>query len=167
MRFALSLASVLVLGSAAFAEEANPPPAPAPATTAAPAPTKKVGLRVVRVLDDTHQALMFDKAKGTHVLVDIGKQIDGFTVTDIDEDTVTLTAEGGQQIVLAGPDPSWRGHGEHRAAKPKAAAVKTAAATPEDPYASARHDRARRGVVGVNVEMRRLLLGEESREVRE
>jgi len=137
MRFALSLASVLVLGSAAFAEEATPPPAPAPATTAAPAPTKKVGLRVVRVLDDTHQALMFDKAKGTHVLVDIGKQIDGFTVTDIDEDTVTLTAEGGQQIVLAGPDPSWRGHGEHRAAKAKAAAVKTAAATPEDPYASA------------------------------
>jgi len=138
MRFALSLASVLVLGSAAFAEEASPPPAPAPATTPAPPAAKKTGLRVVRVLDDTHQALMFDKAKGTHVLVDIGKQIDGFTVTDIDEDSVTLTAEGGQQIVLAGPDPSWRGHGEHRKAPPamKDAAVKTAAATPEDPYAS-------------------------------
>jgi hypothetical protein len=140
MRFALSLASVLVLGSAAFAEEAAPPPAPAPATTpaAAPAaqPAKKLPLRVVRVLEDTQQALMFDKAKGTHVLVEVGKQIDGFTVTDIDEDSVTLTAEGGQQIVLAGPDPSWRGNGRHGAGKPKAA-TKTASAAPEDPYASA------------------------------
>ena len=86
MRFALSLASVLVLGSAAFAEEpAPPPPAPAPAPAAAPA-AKKLPLRVVRVLDDKQQALLFDKAKSTHVLVEVGKQIDGFTVTDIDED---------------------------------------------------------------------------------
>lgn len=136
MRFALSLASVLVLGSAAFADEATPPPAPAPAATPAAAPAaKKLPLRVVRVLQDTQQALMFDKAKGTHVLVDIGKQIDGFTVTDIDEDSVTLTAEGGQQIVLAGPDPSWRGNGRHGAQKP--AVAKTASADPEDPYAAA------------------------------
>jgi len=136
MRFALSLASVLVLGSAAFAEEAAPPPAPAAAATPAAAPAaKKLPLRVVRVLEDTQQALMFDKAKGTHVLVEVGKQIDGFTVTDIDEDSVTLTAEGGQQIVLAGPDPSWRGNGRHAQQKAKAVAVKTAA--PEDPYAAA------------------------------
>jgi len=95
MRFALSLASVLVLGSAAFAEEAAPPPAaPAPAPAVAPA-AKKLPLRVVRVLEDTQQALLFDKTKSTHVLVEVGKQIDGFTVTDIDEDSVTLTAEGG------------------------------------------------------------------------
>jgi hypothetical protein len=141
MRFALSLASVLVLGSAAFADEVAPPPAPAtaPATAAPAAQTqaaKKLPLRVVRVLEDTQQALMFDKAKGTHVLVEVGKQIDGFTVTDIDEDSVTLTAEGGQQIVLAGPDPSWRGNGRHGTQKPASkAAAKTA--TPEDPYAAA------------------------------
>jgi hypothetical protein len=138
MRFALSLASVLVLGSAAFAEEATPPPAPAtaPAPAATPA-AKKLPLRVVRVLQDTQQALMFDKAKGTHVLVEVGKQIDGFTVTDIDEDSVTLTAEGGQQIVLAGPDPSWRGNGRHGAQKPAAKTVaKAASAAPEDPYAA-------------------------------
>lgn len=135
MRFALSLASVLVLGSAAFAEEpAPPPPAPAPAPAAAPA-AKKLPLRVVRVLDDTQQALLFDKAKSTHVLVEVGKQIDGFTVTDIDEDSVTLTAEGGQQIVLAGPDPSWRGH--DRKAAQKAAAKKVVEAAPQDPYAGA------------------------------
>jgi len=134
MRFALSLASVLVLGSAAFAEEAAPPPAaPAPAPAVAPA-AKKLPLRVVRVLDDTQQALLFDKTKSTHVLVEVGKQIDGFTVTDIDEDSVTLTAEGGQQIVLAGPDPSWRGHGRKAAAKP---AAKSVEAAPQDPYAAA------------------------------
>ena len=134
MRFALSLASVLVLGSAAFAEEAAPPPAaPAPAPAVAPA-AKKLPLRVVRVLEDTQQALLFDKTKSTHVLVEVGKQIDGFTVTDIDEDSVTLTAEGGQQIVLAGPDPRWRGHERKAAAK---TAAKSVEAAPQDPYAAA------------------------------
>jgi hypothetical protein len=141
MRFALSLASVLVLGSAAFAEEAAPPPAPAPATTpaasASAAAARKLPLRVVRVLQDTQQALMFDKAKGTHVLVEVGKQIDGFTVTDIDEDSVTLTAEGGQQIVLAGPDPSWRGNGRHAQKAAAKAVAKAANEAPEDPYTSA------------------------------
>jgi membrane-associated protease RseP (regulator of RpoE activity) len=130
MRFALTAASVLFAGfvsTAAFADEAAPPP---PAAAPAPAPAaKKLPLRVVRVLTETHQALLFDKTKGTHVLVEIGKEIDGFKVDDIDEDTVTLTPiEGGAQIVLAGPDPSWRRH---------AGATKPAAAAPEDPYASA------------------------------
>lgn len=90
-------------------------------------------MRVVRVLEDTQQALLFDKTKGTHVLVELGKQIDGFTVTEIDDDSVTLTAEGGQQIVLAGPDPSWRGH--RNGQKPAKSVTKVVA--PEDPYASA------------------------------
>ncbi|MEO6772367.1 MAG: PDZ domain-containing protein [Kofleriaceae bacterium] len=134
MRFAWSVASVLLLGSAAFAEEAAAPPA-APAA-AAPSPAraaKKLPLRVVRVLADTQQALLFDRSKSTHVLVEVGTQIDGFAVTDIDDDTVTLTAEGGQQIVLAGPDPSWRGHEHHAAQQPAKAIVQA----PEDPYAAA------------------------------
>ena len=124
------LASVLFAGlfsSAAFAEEAAPPP-PAPA----PAAARKTPLRVVRVLSETHQALLFDKTKGTHVLVETGTTIDGFKVDDIDDDTVTLTPiDGGAQIVLAGPDPSWRRHrdGTPAATKP--------AAQPEDPYVSA------------------------------
>jgi len=127
MRFALSVASVLVLTSAAFAEEAKPAEAPPPAAAPAPAAGKKLSLRVVRVLAETQQALLFDKTKGTHVLVEVGQQVDGFKVTDIDEDTVTLAPiDGGSQVVLAGPDPSWR---RHRDAKP-------APAAPEDPYAS-------------------------------
>ena len=142
MRFALTAASVLFAGfvsTAAFADEA-----PAPAATPAPAPApasaaKKLPLRVVRVLTETHQALLFDKTKGTHVLVEIGKEIDGFKVDDIDEDTVTLTPiEGGAQVVLAGPDPSWRrhadGHDAGRATKPPAPDDPYASAAPMDPY---------------------------------
>jgi PDZ domain len=133
MRFALTAASVLFAGfvsTAAFADEATPPPA---APVAAPA-AKKLPLRVVRVLTETHQALLFDKTKGTHVLVEIGQELDGFKVDDIDEDTVTLTPiEGGAQVVLAGPDPSWRRHADGRDA---GRATKPAVA-PEDPYAAA------------------------------
>ncbi len=140
MRFALSAASVLfagLLSSAAFADEA--PVAPAPAPTAAP--PRKIPLRVVRVLAETHQALLFNKAKNTHVLVEMGKEVDGYTVDDIDEDSVTLTPiEGGAQVVLAGPDPSWRRHGDTRASSEtldptvRAREVPYPSAAPMDPY---------------------------------
>lgn len=136
MRFALSAASVLfagLLSSAAFADDA--PAAPAPAPAAGPA-SKKVPLRVVRVLSETHQALLFNKAKNTHVLVEMGKEVDGYTVDDIDEDSVTLTPiEGGAQVVLAGPDPSWRRHGDKQASSDHTPAP--ALQAPDDPYASA------------------------------
>lgn len=148
MRFALSAASVLfagLLSPAAFADEpaaqapaAQAPTAQALAAQAPAAPanaTKKMPLRVVRVLVETHQALLFNKAKNTHVLVELGQAIDGYTVEDIDEDSVTLTSvEGGAQVVLAGPDPSWR---RHRA--PPSSSEKTPATVPapEDPYGSA------------------------------
>ncbi|HEY1816737.1 MAG TPA: PDZ domain-containing protein [Kofleriaceae bacterium] len=92
-------------------------------------------------MPETHQALLYDKTAGTHVLVELGKTLDGYTVQDIDEDEVTLEADSGTEIVLAAPE--WR-HREDRddrddrgdrvaAAKP---AVKPAAAAPQDPYAA-------------------------------
>jgi len=151
MRFG-ALFAILLTSSMAFADEAKPAdpppaaPADAPAPAPAPAPVKaaKVPLRVVRVLAESHQALLFDKTKNTHVLADIGKTIDGYKVEDIDDDEVTLTAENGSQIVLAAPDASsWRHHrgdvaDEARPARPaktpKPAKTDTA---PEDPYAAA------------------------------
>jgi hypothetical protein len=125
-----SAASVLfagLLASPAFADPAPAAPAPAVPVVSAPA-ARKVPLRVVRVLDSTHQALLYNKLKNTHVLVEQGTEIDGYTVADIDDDSVTLTPiEGGAQVVLAGPDPSWR-----RRDKPA-----TATRAPEDPYAAA------------------------------
>jgi membrane-associated protease RseP (regulator of RpoE activity) len=138
MRLALTAAAMLFLSTAAFADEAA---APAPAVAPAPV-VKKTSLRVVRVLEETHQALLFDKTKGTHVLVDLGKEIDGFKVDDIDEDTVTLTPiEGGAQVVLAAPDPSWRRHrdgeapGSMAAKKPSAKPATAIESAPMDPYA--------------------------------
>ena len=91
----------------------------------------KLGLRVVRVMPESHQALLYDKNRGTHVLVEVGKSIEGFIVRDIDEDEVTLAADG-TSIVLAAPDqtphPPMRGARE----LPGIAAV----AKPADPYAA-------------------------------
>jgi len=95
------------------------PPAPA-------ASKPKVPLRVVRMLPETHQALLFDKIKGTHVLADIGKTIAGFVVDDIDDDEVSLTAEGGAQIVLVAPARSWQRRGE---TSPKPSETEEAKAT--------------------------------------
>jgi len=62
--FALTLMSSL-----AFADA----PSPSPVASASPAAARaSVGLRVVRVLPETHQALLFDRDRGTHVLASIG-----------------------------------------------------------------------------------------------
>jgi membrane-associated protease RseP (regulator of RpoE activity) len=90
----------------------------------------KIPLRVVRVMPETGQALLFDKAQGTHVLVELGKAIDGYTVEDIDEDEVTLVGDGGAEVVLAAPD--WRHHDSGDTKPAKSGKV---AAAPQDPYA--------------------------------
>ncbi len=62
----------------------------------------KVPLRVVRVMPESRQALLFDRVRGTHVLAEIGGKLDGYVVENIDDDEVTLRFEG-KQIVLAAP----------------------------------------------------------------
>lgn len=94
----------------------------------------KVPLRVVRVMPDTHQALLFDKTQGTHVLVEQGKSIDGYLVEDIDEDEVTLVGDSGTEIVLAAPD--YRHHHDDD----KAEKIEKKPAAPQDPYASSPQD---------------------------
>jgi membrane-associated protease RseP (regulator of RpoE activity) len=92
----------------------------------------KVPLRVVRVMPDTHQALLYDKTAGTHVLVEQGKSIDGYLVEDIDEDEVTLVGDTGTEIVLAAPDYRHRHDDDDKPAK-----TDKKPAAPQDPYASA------------------------------
>ena len=79
-----------------------PASAPGPAAATGKAPRGKVPLRVVRVMPESHQALLFDSRRSTHVLAEVGGQVAGYTVDDIDGDTVTLH-RGRQQIVLAAP----------------------------------------------------------------
>nr|MBA3819262.1 hypothetical protein [Deltaproteobacteria bacterium] len=148
---------VLLLGTAALADTPEPPPAPAEAPAnppdsaeeAAPAPAppapaprratadsrSKVPLRVVKILSDSEQALLFDKHRGRHVLVDVGATVGEYTVDAIADDEVTLssvTLSGKElQIVLAGPEQPWR---RDRGAKPVARTA-TAKPAPADPYA--------------------------------
>jgi hypothetical protein len=99
--------------------------------TANPVPTRpspgvahgKVPLRVVRVMPESGQALLFDRSRSTHVLVEVGGKIDGYTVEDIDDDEVTLQFQG-KQIVLAAPA---RGS-ERRTDRPPAAVRSRSAA---------------------------------------
>jgi len=133
MRLVAGLLALTLTGTLAFADEAN---APEPQPSQAERSRAKVGLRVVRVMTESQQALLFDKNRGTHVLADVGSVIGTYTVTAIDDDEVTLSSEG-REVVLAAPESTWRGR---RGASPASAAKKppaadTAAVAPADPYA--------------------------------
>jgi hypothetical protein len=100
------------------------------ASSLAAADGSKVPLRLVRVLPQTHQALLLDRTRDTHVLVDLGGTIDGYTVQDIAPDAVTLSSTDGQ-VILEAPDHSWRHKNGLRTSdfgpRPETA--------PQDPYA--------------------------------
>jgi type II secretory pathway component PulC len=135
MRLVVGLFAMFLTASVARADEAKAPD-PKPEVT-----RTKVPLRVVRVLPESHQALLFDKNKGTHVLADVGGTIDGYTVEEIDEDEVTLSSNG-REIVLAAPaERSWN-RGNRNRPVAEAEQVRTAkkptavkADGPVDPYA--------------------------------
>ena len=83
--------------------------APALAETAdPPAKTKKKAkappYRLIRVLPETHQALLLDKKRGKHVVVDVGEEVGGYEVTEIDEEHVVLArgGEGREYVLVAG-----------------------------------------------------------------
>ena len=146
MRVARVLLFLALSGAVAHADDAKPQD-PHPADAAAS--HVKVPLRVVRMLPDTRQALLFDRTKGTHVVVEAGQAVEGYLVDSIDEDEVTLLSDSGTTVVLAAPDPSWRHRrDEHATGRPGAegkrtADGKSAAGTaaksgepqPADPYA--------------------------------
>lgn len=136
MRLVVGLLALTLSGSIALADEAKAPePQPEPAPTAPVAARGKAGLRVVRILPESNQALLFDKNRGTHVLADVGSTIAGYTVDAIDQDEVTLSSNG-KELVLSAPSTrgGWRSLREERAEK--AAPAKQAEA-PADPYGPA------------------------------
>jgi membrane-associated protease RseP (regulator of RpoE activity) len=85
------------------------------------------------MLPETHQVLLFDKTKGTHVVAEAGQEVEGYIVDEIDDDEVTLVSPSGAEVILTAPDMSWR----RRQAEKKAADAKKPAADPApvDPYA--------------------------------
>lgn len=134
MRLVVGILALTLSGSIALADEAKAPePQPEPAPVASVAPKAKHGLRVVRILPESNQALLFDKNRGTHVLAEVGSTIAGYTVDAIDEDEVTLSS-GGRELVLSAPSAGrsgWRSLREERAEKAPPAKKLDA---PADPY---------------------------------
>jgi len=134
MRFLSAVLFVALTGSVVLADDSAPAnneakPAetkPEPATAAT---KRKVPLRVVRMLPETRQVLLFDKTKGTHVVAEVGQDVEGYLVDEIEDDEVTLVSETGAEIILTAPDTSWR----RRQAEKKA--DKKADPAPVDPYA--------------------------------
>ena len=137
-------ALLLVLsGAVALADDAKP--ADAKPTEA----RAKVPLRVVRMLPEAHQALLFDRTRGTYVVVEAGQTVEGLTVDAIDDDEVTLLSDAGALVVLAAPAPARhrRAAGSGKAADAdtaaddvpaapaKAPATAKADPQPADPYA--------------------------------
>jgi hypothetical protein len=118
MRLVSAVLFVALTGSAVLAEEAKPAD-PKPEVT-----KKKVPFRVVKMLPETGQVLLFDKHKGSHVVAEVGQALDGYTIDEIDDDEVTLTSETGASVILTAPPPP---RASRRAAKK--------APAPADPYA--------------------------------
>jgi membrane-associated protease RseP (regulator of RpoE activity) len=117
MRLVSAVLFVALTGSAVLADEAKPAD-PKPEVT-----KKKVPYRVVKMLPETGQVLLFDKTKGAHVVAEVGQALDGYTVDDIDEDEITLVADNGASVILTAPPVK-----QHKHAAKKAPA-------PVDPYA--------------------------------
>jgi hypothetical protein len=157
MRLARALllsALTISTGSVALANEA------APAQPQAEASTSRVPLRIVRMLPKTHQVLLHDRIRGTHVVAEVGQDIHGYIVEDISGDEVTLVAENGAEVILTAPaDPAWRRRVAERrtAAGTPAAVAPTGEPAPVDPYAdmgsatSASHAQIEPGEGGVRV----------------
>jgi hypothetical protein len=140
MRLVAGTLAVLLSPSLAFAEDAAPARVESVESRyedASARPRAKVPLRVVRILRETGQALVFDRSAGTggtHLLVGVGEKVAGYTVESIDDDEVTLSA-GGRQIVLAAPDQSWRRRRGGRGGEARDAARPVRGEpAPADPY---------------------------------
>jgi hypothetical protein len=139
MRLVAGVLALTLFASFARAEDTKTPDPTEPAGSTSPAGPaadvtyRKVPLRVVRVMAQSHQALLFDRSRATHVLAEVGSKIDGYSVEAIDDDEVTLSFEG-KQIVLAAPPRG--GNRRHDRDVPAMRAPSAAGARQTDPVAS-------------------------------
>ncbi len=103
MRFRSLLLALATL-AATTTLPAGPATAEAPPTKARKAKPAVPPYRLVRILAETHQALLYDRNRGTHVLVDAGSAVGAYEVTDIATDHVVLSRPGDSRefVLVAG-----------------------------------------------------------------
>ena len=106
MRLALALALALVtvapVGARAEAGGADAPKARER--------VKVPPYRLVRIMPDTGQALLLDRGRGKHLLVDAGAAVGGYEVTEIGNEHVVLARAGDTRefVLVAGEAPTTR-----------------------------------------------------------
>jgi hypothetical protein len=130
MRFVVGFVALALTAPLAFADDTAPPPE-APARTRA-----RVPLRLVKVLTEGKEALLFDRIKGGHVLAEVGATIEGYVVESIDDDEITLSIEGTSIVLAAPPEPI--AHARYYDERQAPATKKKSEPGPVDPYADAK-----------------------------
>lgn len=131
MRLVVGLFAMFLTASVARADEAKGPEG---SEAKAESTRAKVPVRLVKILADSRQVLLFDKTKGSHVLAEVGQSIDGYTVDDIDDDEVILVTATGKEVVLTLPVAAPEPVAAKKPAPTRAPAKPVAA--PADPYAA-------------------------------
>lgn len=135
MRLVIGLCAVALSAAVARADEPNVSQSPSSAAVQA-----RVPLRVVTMLPETNQALLFDVHQGTHVLVGVGATIAGYRVEGITRDAVILSAPGAHLVLTSdrgGRAPHAAGPaGPATSAPPVPLQPAGTPRAPEDPYAA-------------------------------
>lgn len=63
----------------------------------------RVPFRVVKLLPETRQALVYDQDRRAHVLVAEGDQLGAFTIVEVDEDSLVVAREGRELVLVVDP----------------------------------------------------------------
>ena len=80
----------------------------AEAAGAKPAPKAaddKFPLKVVKLMPESEQALLFDARRGRHILVEVGETVGDYSVRAIGTDEVTLAGKDGLRTVTVAVKP--------------------------------------------------------------
>lgn len=143
-RWSLVLLLVPALGLAASPARATAEaPPPAPRTKVAKKRLGSLPLRVVKLLPETGQALVYDQSRRAHVLVQEGDLVAGYAVVEVGDEHVVVARDGRELVLVADPRAPQLAPGAEAAvldpygdAAPAAPAGKaTAGLQPIDPYA--------------------------------
>ncbi len=103
-RWSLVLLLVPALGLAASPARATAEaPPPAPRTKVAKKRLGTLPLRVVKLLPETGQALVYDQTRRAHVLVQEGDLVAGYAVVEVGDEHVVVARDGRELVLVADP----------------------------------------------------------------
>lgn len=134
----LTLALSLCLAAGSARAEAEAPNVAAPQAKPAKKKLGRVPFRVVKLLPETSQALVYDQDRRAHVLVAEGDTVGGFSIVEIDDEHLVVSREGREVVLVTdprAPQPAVGTVPDVTLDPYAAAAPPTSGMTPIDPYA--------------------------------